>query len=86
MRMRSTSASGVSAVLLIGLACATTAGCSAKQVGGTLGAVAGAAVLDDNRSAGAEIGSAVGKAAAKKEDEPVVNSASDRQQPDRKGD
>jgi hypothetical protein len=63
---------------------ATMAGCTGKQIGGAVGAVAGAAALDDSPSAGAEIGSAVGKqvgrSAAKEKDEPVVNTASDRQE------
>ena len=65
---------------------ATMTGCTGKQLGGAIGAVAGAAALDDSPSAGAEIGSAVGKqvgkSAAKEKDEPVVNTASDRQEPE----
>ena len=63
---------------------ATMTGCTGKQIGGAVGAVAGATALDDSPSAGAEIGSAVGKqvgkSAAKEKDEPVVNTASDRQE------
>ena len=78
------------ALLLGAFSCAVLIGCTGKQVGGTVGAIAGAAALDDSPQAGAEIGSAVGKgvgkAAAKEKDEPVVNTASDRQEGETKRD